>query len=85
MGLFGTSSDKHLERAMKELEKYEDKTNTDVTVVVEERNQKSGRTKIQCPNCNTPRLMDLGATTDSCTCDFHVTFPDWFAGWFNHR
>jgi len=39
MGLFGTSSDKHLERAMKELEKYEQKTNTDVTVVVEERNQ----------------------------------------------
>jgi len=76
MGLFSKPPNKHLKRAMKELEKYEAKTSTDVTVVVEERNQKSGRSKIQCPKCNTPRLMDLGATTDSCTCDFHVTFPD---------
>jgi len=76
MGLFGTSLDKHLKQAMKELEKYEKKTDTDVTVVVEERRQKSGRSKIKCPKCNTPRLMDLGATTDSCSCDFHVSFPD---------
>jgi len=76
MGLFGTSSDKHLKRAMKELEKYEKKTDTDVTVVIEERRQKSGRSKIMCPKCKSPRLIDLEATTDSCSCEFHISFPD---------
>ena len=78
MGLFGSSPEPetHLKQGIAELEKYEDKTENTVTVIVEESHLKDGRSKIYCPDCNKPRVMDLEATSDSCSCEVQVSFPD---------